>query len=451
MPGKRIAFAFLGLLPVYMAFAQVQSPKEIHIAEKIIAVVADRIILSSEIENSINDWTRLGMSIPANANCLFTEQAIISKLLMLQAIKDSLPVMDEEVDAEFDRRIKYYSKQTGNEMDDNAITDLKKSGRESLKESMLAGAMRQKITDAVKITPSEVKDFFEKIPKDSLPFIEPQMEIGQIIIYPLASKDLEQYTINELNNYKRQVENKTVSFCRVAKLSDEQGACSEHEINRNSPDWDPAFLSAAFRLKNDEISVPVKCRFGYYLVQMVARKGDNATVRYIFRSPAVTETEIGQARAALNAIRSDIMERKIGFNEAAFRYSDDKMVKTTGPFLLNTEGSTYLSPDQVDKELIDIVGKMNVGEISLPLLFINEQNQKAIRIIFLKYRSERHRMNIREDYTGVSRMALEAKKERTLERWISSKTPDYYIMLDDAMLAQCPQMRKYASSSNGKR
>jgi peptidyl-prolyl cis-trans isomerase SurA len=167
-------------------------PKKV-IADKIAVVVGDRIILQSDITNSIADIARQGGNIPDNAECLLLEQAIVSKILMLQAEKDSLPVSDEEVEGELDQKIRYYINQLGSqealeEMAGKSIYQIKDDARESVKEQKLAAAMQRKIVENVRITPVEVKAFFDKIPKDSLPFYESELEICQISSFPKASR-----------------------------------------------------------------------------------------------------------------------------------------------------------------------------------------------------------------------------------------------------------------------
>src|SRR5258706_8383421 len=187
---KKILTAFL-LLMTISAVAQSQSAKVV--ADKIAGIVGDRIILQSDIKNSIADIQRQGGTVPENADCLIMEQALISKVLMLQAEKDSLPVTDEEVEAELDQKIRYYINQLGSqsaleEMAGKTIYQIKDDARESVKEQKLAAAMQHKIVENVRITPNEVKAFFDKIPKDSLPFFESELEVCQIIIFPKASK-----------------------------------------------------------------------------------------------------------------------------------------------------------------------------------------------------------------------------------------------------------------------
>ena len=452
---KKIFTACLLLLFV-VASAQGQ-PKKV-IADKIAGIVGDKIILQSDIKNSLADIARQGGTVPENGECLLMEQAIISKVLMLQAQKDSLPVTDEEVEADLDNRIRTYINQLGSqealeEIAGKTIYQIKDDARESVKEQKLAQAMQRKIVENVRITPIEVKAYFEKIPKDSLPFYESELEIGQIISYPKASRELEQYIAGEMNNYKKQIEMKVTTFEQLAKkVSEDPGSRDrggQYQINRAEKTWDPVFMSTAFRLKEGEISSPVKSKFGFHIIQMVQRNGDDAIVRHILRIPPVTEEEISQARRKLDTVRSKIIAGTLGFNEAASKYSDDEAAKYTGPFITDREGSTFVTIDMLDKDMVGMLGKMKVGEFSQPTPFESEQGKKGVRVVYLKSRSQPHRMNLQEDYSKISNFALEEKKSKTMEKWLKSKLPSYYVMIDPGTAEDCPQLQKFSTDTKG--
>ncbi len=449
---KRL-FPVLLLILGYSVTANAQAQKVV--ADKIAAVVGDRIILRSDVINSIADIARQGGQVPDNAECLIMEQAIISKVLMLQAAKDSLPVTDDEVEAELDQKIRYYIAQLGSqdaleEMAGKTIYQIKDDARESVKEQKMATAMQRKIVENVRITPKEVKAFFDRIPPDSLPFYESELEIGQIVIYPKASRAIEEYIIGEMNNYRRQIESKATSFERLAKdVSEDPGSKErggQYQVNRNEKTWDPVFMSTAFRLKEGEISAPVKSKFGFHIIQMVQRLGDDAIVRHILRIPPVTDEEINATRAKLDSVRSRIIAETISFNAAATRYSNDDVVKYAGPFLVNREGAPYVTIDLLDKDMVTTISKMKVGDISQPVSFTDEQGKKGVRLIYLKSRSEPHRMNMTDDYSRISQFALEEKKAKALESWLKEKIPGYFIMVDPTTEKECPNLTKFSET-----
>jgi peptidyl-prolyl cis-trans isomerase SurA len=449
---KKVLFVLSGLV-LFAIASHAQSQKIV--ADKILAVVGDKIILQSDIENAIKDAQRNGTTLPPGSDCNILEQALVSKVLMLQAQKDSLPLTDEEVEAELDQKIRYYISQFGSQAElervaGKTIYQLKDDSRESVRERKLAEAMQKKIVDNVNVTPTEVKAYFDRIPKDSLPFFESEVEVGQIAVYPKASRDLEQFMISELNHYKQEIEAKQMSFDQAARMYSEDPGSKDkgglYEIDRNEKNWDPDFIRAAFRLKDGEISPVVKTKFGYHIIQMVQRNGDLATIRHILRIPPVTDAEMKEGIARLDSARSKIIAGTMDFNTAAFKYGEDEEQKYTGPYIMSGDGDTYNRIDELDKDVVATLSKMKVGEYSQPTVFNNERTgKKGVRIIYLKSRSEPHRMNLRDDYNKIKQAALEEKKYQALEKWLDNHIPNYYIMVDPEK-ATCQQLQKWTKA-----
>lgn len=456
MFGKRFFIILLSLFSIGCVYGQGQSQKIV--VDKILGVVGDRIILQSDIQNTISDMARQGEQVPAGAGCMILEQSLLHKILALQAEKDSLPVTDEEVEAQLDLRVRSSINQFGSvqaleEIAGKTVYQLKDDSRASIKEQMLANAMQRKIVENVHITPTEVKSFFDKVPKDSLPFLESEIEIGQINVYPKSSQDVEDYIYNEMMNYKTQIESGAVTFDALAKRVSEDPGSKErggtYEIIRGDKSLDPVFISTAFRLKPGEISLPVKSKlFGYYLIQTEDKRGDNANVRMILRTVPVTDSELDSAKTTLDSVRNEILQNKITFKDAAYKYSEDENVKNYGPFVLNDDGSTYITIDKLDKGMAATLANMKVGDISEPVVFSNEQGKKGVRLLYLKSRSEPHRMNLTDDYSKISAMALNEKKNQELDKWLIKKIPSYYILVDKEVSEQCPGLQKYQSTKN---
>jgi len=450
---KRFLLLSLSLFSVYALCAQSGTEAKKIVADKIAAVVGDRIIMYSDIKNTIADYVRQGAQIPQDAECQILDQAILSKVLMQQAEKDSLPVTDEEIEAELDQRIRYFISQFGTQeqlelVAGKTIYQIKDEARESIKENKLATAMQKKIVENVKITPTEVKNYFDKIPKDSLPYYESELEVGQILVYPKASRDLERYMIDELNNYKKQIETKVSTFDQLAKRYSEDPGSKErggqYEFTRGDKTIDPAFLAAAFRLKDGDISPVVKSKMGFHIILMEHRSGDNIIIRHILRIPPITQEEVNASVNKLDSVRAKIIAGVINFNEAATRYSEDESAKYAGPFFLNRDGAPYVTIDQLDKEIVVNLGKMKVGEYSQPVLFTDERTgKKGVRIIYLKSRSEPHRMNMHDDYDKIAQFALEEKKSKVLEKWMKEKIPTYYIQVDNDVKQSCTNLGKF--------
>lgn len=448
---KKLLFLFAAVTAAATVSAQ---PKKV-VADKIIAVVGDRIILQSDITNSIADARRNGNPVPENAECAILDQALVSKVLMMQAIKDSLPVTDDEVEADLDLRVRefirvYGSKEALETMAGKTIYQIKDDARESVKESKLAQAMQRKIVDNVKVTPAEVKAYFDRIPQDSLPFFEAEYQIGQIILFPKATRDMETYVVGELSNYKRQVENGTTTFESLAKrYSEDPGSKDrggQYQISRADKSWDPAFVAAAFRLKEGQISNPFKSKFGYHIVQLVERNGDEALVRHILRVPPVNDEEVVESTQKMDSIRNMLVKGTMDFNTAAGKFSDDEQAKFAGPYLLNRSGETRVTIDEMDKSIVAMLDKLKIGDYSQPIPFTDERTQKkGVRLIYLKEKSEPHRLNLRDDYNRIATAAMEEKKFKALDKWLTENMNAQYIMLDTD--ASCPQLQKWAQAA----
>lgn len=444
---KYITALFSFCIIATVSFAQ---PKKV-IADKIIAVVGNKIILKSDIDNTILDMQRQGMEVPADARCLSLEQAMGIKALVLQAEKDSLPVSDEEVDADIDNQIRYFISQYGSKDEvekvaGKSIYQIKEDFKEGFRDRKLASAMRNKIVEDIKITPNEVKAYFEKIPADSLPYYETEMEVGQIVVFPKASRDAEEYCIEQLTEYKKQIESGRKDFATVASIYSEDPGSKDrggmYEINRNQKDLDPVWLAKAFTLKEGQVSNPFKTRFGYHIIQLVSRAGDDAVVRHILKIPQVTQVEIKSGLQKLDSVRAKLIAGTIDFGTAVSKYSDDEASKFTAGMIQGRDG-TFLTIDQLDKDIVLKLRDLKVGEYSQPVEYSDERGKKGIRIIYLKTKTEPHRENLKDDYNKISQRAIEQKKEDAIEKWFNSKIQNYYIMIDDEYKG-CASLKKWA-------
>ena len=416
--------------------AEAQSARVL--ADKIAGIVGDKIVLKSEIINYIDDIKRQGGEVPQNAECFLLEKMMADKALILQAEKDSLPVSEEEVEAELDQRVRYFIMQYGGkeafeQIAGRTIYQVKEDFRKSIREGRLAQSMKKSIVEGIKITPTEVRNYFEKIPKDSLSFYEMELVVGQVVLYPKAGRELEKFAVDELLDYKNQVESGQKSFETLARLYTEDPGSKQtggrYEINKNDKQWDPNFKNGAFRLKEGQISPVIKSKFGYHIIQMVSRNGDDAVVRHILRVPQITEEDIDAARVKLDSVRSKLIAGTLSFGEAVDKYSEDENSKFTAG-LVSGAGGSFVTIDELDKDLVNDLNKLKIGEYSAPLVFKDEKEKVGVRIVNLRSKTEPHRENMKDDYNKISVRALEEKKNKAIERWFINKLPTYYIMVD---------------------
>jgi peptidyl-prolyl cis-trans isomerase SurA len=419
-------------------------------ADKIVGIVGDKVILQSDVNNAISDLQRQGQELPPDANCYIMDQQLSLKALVLQAEKDSIIVGDDEIEALLDNQIRgfvsqYGSKEALEEIAGRTVYQIKEDFRTAFRERKLAERMREKVVEGVKITPQEVKAYFEKLPKDSLLFYESEVEVGEIVMYPKAHKDLDKLAVDELNDFKSQVEAGTSRFESLASLytddTESKNSGGQYTINRTEKMWDPAFINNAFRLKEGQISPVFKSKFGYHIIQMVSRAGDDAIVRHILRIPKITDAEIKETVTKLDSIRARLIGNTLQFGEAVAKFSEDENSKFTGGMRQGQNG-TFLTIDELDKETVVMMKDLAVNEYSRPTPYLDQRGKQAVKIIYLKSRSEPHRENLKDDYNRVSQRALEIKKQQEMEKWFLSKVPNYYIKVDP-QFESCEMMQTW--------
>jgi peptidyl-prolyl cis-trans isomerase SurA len=420
------------------------------IADKIVGIVGDKVILHSDIQNAVSDLQRQNTQLPPDVECYIMEQQLIGKAMVLQAEKDSVLVGDDEIEALLDNQIRgfiaqYGSKEALEEIAGRTVYQIKEDFRQTFKERELAKRMQQKVVEGVKITPQEVKAYFDKIPKDSLVFYESEVEIGQIIVYPKPSRDLEKLAMDDLAEYKSQIESGKARFESLASLySDDPGTKSNgglFNLNRTDKGVDPAFLNQAFRLKEGQISPVFKSKFGYHIILMVSRAGDDAVVRHILKIPTVTDAEVQESVKMLDTVRTKLVNGSLNFGAAVAKYSEDDISKYTGGMLQGSNGN-FLTIDQLDKDMVTLLKDMKVGEYSKVTPYTDERGKKAVRIAYLKSRTEPHRENLKDDYDRIAQRALEIKKQGVLEKWFAEKIPTFYLLIDN-QFSSCSTLQNW--------
>lgn len=442
-----IIFCFFFLFMSAHVNAQVKKV----LADKIVGTVGDKFILKSDIENTLLDMKRQTQgeeNVILPTACQIVEQQLIRKALVLQAEKDSLLVTEEEVENAIDGKIRMFLQQFGSkevleEVAGRSIFQLKEDFRTQIKEQKLSENMQEKIVDKIKITPFEVRAFYNKIPVDSLPLYESEVSIAEIIVHPKANRDIEEYVIKQLSDYRKQIESGISKFDQLVKLYSEDPSAKENlgqfNINRNEKTWDPAFMAGSFRLKEGQISAPIKSKFGYHIIQLVSRSGDDAVVKHILRIPPITKDEINDTKKLLDSIRKEILANKMTFGEAVNKYSDDDGSKFSGGAITSSDGSSYVNIDQLDKDMVVMLKNLKPGDISEPQVYQDERGRQTIRLIYFKERTAPHKENLREDYNRVSQRALEEKKSKQMESWFKEHIPNYYIFVD-AEYRGCPEL-----------
>lgn len=424
-------------------------------ADKILAIVGrNHIILQSELEGALTQSVQGGMDITEEMKCQMLQQMILQKMLVEQAARDSVIVTDEEVEGSLDNKIRYYVSLFGSKekMEQNAgktVYQLKEENRDAVRESMTAEKMQGQIMQHIKITPAEVQTFYKSIPVDSLPFFPAMVEMGQIVIGPDVSPELEEYARKKLEGIRSHIVNDSASFEAQATIYSEDPGSRDNNgdlgvINRK--DVVPEFAAAAFKLQNGEISPIVKTKFGYHIIQMVKRQGEDAHLRHILVKPQYTTADYDKALRKLDSVRAELVSGKITFQEAVGKYATDEMSKRTGGMIVDLQsGATQMDIDKLDPALALMIDNLKPGEFSQPQIFDQPGGEKSCRIVYMKNITTPHKANLKDDYSKIQEVALQHKKSQQMEKWVNEKLPSYYVKLDPAF-KECTNIKNWDNS-----
>ncbi len=420
------------------------------IIDEIVAVVADKIILRSDIEIAFEQASKeLGINHDS-IKCQILEQKLIENLLIIKAQVDSLPVSEERVDAELDERIRYFAQQYGGEkaleeIYGKSINEIKATNRERIRNNQLASAMMSKIVKDVKVTPTDIKNFYNEIPVDSLPYYSAEVELAQLVFEPKISKESKAAALEKITELRRRIIEDGDKFSTLALIySDDKGsAVKGGELGYFGRGMMvPEFEGAAFRLKPDSISKVIETKYGYHIIQVIQRKGDEVNARHILIMPKIYASDMELARQKLDSIIQLVKMDSMKFEDAARKFSSDEVTKSSGGFIGSGGlGNTHIPVDELSKELNINVQTMEVGDISEPeLVTLPGPDQKKVwRVFYLKSETPPHRANLKDDYQKLQALAFEKKQQQTKLKWMERYRKQFYIQVNGTY-ATCPKL-----------
>jgi peptidyl-prolyl cis-trans isomerase SurA len=410
------------------------------IIDEVIAVVGADPILKSEIEENFLRFQAQGMSYGGDLKCKLLEDRMIQKLLLNQARLDSIEVSESSVFERVDAQVNYYISQIGSkekleEYFGKSTIQIKEDMREVMREEQMTQQMQQKITENITTTPGEVKRYFEKLHPDSIPIVQAQFEIEQIMIKPRIEQTEIDRIKERLREYTERVNNgDDFSTLAVLYSQDPMSARRGGELGFMGRGMlVPEFANVAFGLREPgKVSKVVETEYGFHIIQLIERRANRVNVRHILMKPEVSQNARDLAISRLDSIGDAIKEGKYKFEEAALFFSQDKDTRSNGGLLANpATGASKFEITQLPQEIAKTVQNMEVGIISKPFKIVNEKNQETFVIIRLKSKIPTHKATFNEDYQTLKEIVLAEKKAKKLEQWILEQQKETYISIDE--------------------
>ncbi|NNC85998.1 MAG: peptidylprolyl isomerase [Bacteroidia bacterium] len=443
----KLKFLNNALLVLLFCSTTVFAQQKSQVIDEIISTVGDEIILKSDVETQYMQYLAQGNYANDNVKCFILDQLLLDKLMLHQARIDSVEVTSARVDGELDRRMAFFIGQVGSEEKleefyGKSILELKDEFRSLIKDQLLIQSMQGNISGDITVTPSEVRSFYNGIHPDSLPLVNAEVEYVQIVKNVEVSEAQKEDAKKQLRGFKTRLENGE-DFGTIAVLysDDVSSAKNSGEIGfTNRGDLVPEYEAAALELSPGEISDIVETKFGFHLIELLERRGNQINTRHILVKPKVTTLDQQNAINVLDSIADMINAGKLTFAKAAMKFSDDEETKINGGKVVNpATANTKFETDGIDPTVFFQLDKLSVGEISKPALIPTLTGDPSYRLLKLVSRTKPHKANLVEDYQRIQEGALNDKKNRAMQDWVQSKRRSTYIEINDDF-KQCSEL-----------
>ena len=406
----------------------------------VIAVVGDYVVLDSDIDLALIELSSQGNSVKDITRCQLLGKLMEEKLFAHQAIQDSIVVTDTEVNGMMQERmdamveqigsmeklLKYYNKPSEEEF--------KTYFFDILKMNKLTTEMRNKIIDEVEVTPEEVRVFFKKFPEEELPEFGAEIEVAQILINPVITKEERQKVIDRLNEFKTDVLAGNGSFFSKAVLySKDEGTKSNGgfmRVNRKSP-LVKEFKEKAFSLDEGQISEPFETEFGYHIIQVEKIRGQDVDLRHILLIPKVSDQSLQEAKDKIINVRNKIVNGDISFANAARNASDEVETRANGGTLMNPKTmDPRFELTKMDPNLYVQVSDLQEGQVSQPVVDEDRLGRKTYKILTVTKRYGQHKADYAQDYLKIKKLAETEKQIKTIGEWTAEKIKETYVKVN---------------------
>ena len=430
------------LLTVLFFLSQFLFSQEREKIDGVAAVIGDFVVLESDIDKQFTQLRVSGVSMENISKCQVFGKLLEDKLYQHHAIQDSIEVNQAEIQSYVDQQVNAFAQQIGSM--DKLLEYYKKDSEQELRSEMfelnknseLAKKMQQSIIEEIEITPEEVRQFFNSIPKNDRPVFGTELRVSQIVVYPTVSQQEKQNVINRLKDFKADVIDNGASFISKAVLySEDPGSRTKggkYSINRKNSPMVKRFNEVAFSLSEGEISEPFETEYGFFIIYLEKIRGQEYDIRTILLRPKFSQKEIQETKSRLVNVRERIVSGEISFADAAIEASDEVETRFDGGLLINPETQDYnFELTKMDPELYAQIANLKEGEVSIVYQDEDRYNPVKFKILTVSNRYDEHVADFSKDYIKIQKLALQNKQLKEIEKWQNEKIFDTYINISN--------------------
>lgn len=416
--------------------------RESNVIDEVAWVVGDGPIWRSEIEEAYSQLQYENQKLQGDPYCVIPERLAIEKLYLHQADMDTVEVAESAVSAQVESRLNYFianlgSREKVEEYFRKSMPELRSELAETIRNMSRIRQVQESLTKDVKVTPSEVRKYYDNLPADSVPYIPLQVEVQLITVNPVIPREEIEAVKARLRGFADKVNSGESDFSTLAVLYSEDGsAVRGGEIGfAGRATLDPAYANVAFNLNDTKrVSKIVESQYGYHIIQLIEKRGDRINTRHILLRPKVSDKDLIDALARLDSVRADIVDKKkMTFDQAVPYVSQDKDTRNNHGIMVNENtGNARFEMSELPQEVAKEAAKLKVGEISKPFIMKDpKKNSDIVAMIMLTARIDGHKANLADDYQVIKDMYETAEKTKILTRWLETKINETYVKIED--------------------
>lgn len=417
-----------------------------NVIDEIVWVVGDDAILRSDIETQRLYMQNEGQRFDGDPYCIIPEQMAIQKLYLNQAKIDSIDVNENQVIQSVDQWMNFAVNQIGSrekleEYFGKKYSQIKDERKEMVREQQIVQQMQHKLIGEIKLTPSEVRKYYNELSKDSLPNIPTTVEVQIVTMEPKIPFEETDAIKARLRDFTEQINTGKMEFSTLARLysEDPESAKRGGELGFLSKGMlAPEFANVAFNLNDPKrVSQIVQTEYGYHIIQLIEKRGDRINCRHILLKPKVSDKELREATAKMDSLYADLQNNKFSFEEAATFVSFDKDTRNNKGLMVNqnyesnNSGTPKFEMQELPPEIGKVVYTMQVGDISKPFTMLTSKQREVVAIVKLKARTEGHKANLTDDFQALKAIVEAKKREELLNNWIAKKQKSTYVRISE--------------------
>lgn len=446
---------FSSFLIILLLACTFQAKSQEKLIDRVVATVGSGIILQSDIDMQYTQYLGNGGTPTDDFKCTALQQLIMTKLLSQQAAIDSIEVTEAQVDDQLNARMREMTRRAGTKERlegflKRSLLQYKEEMRPILTEQMKADAFQRTIVDKITITPQEVKQYFENLNQDSLPYFDTEVEIGEVVMYPELTKEEKSVFREKAEGFRKQVLDGT-DFGTVARFySEDPGSSMAGGELGFAPreNYVKEFSAMAFKLKAGEISPVFETEYGFHFLQVLERRGEEVNARHVLVTTKPTQASLDRLKGKIDSIYQKVADKKIPFSTAATIHSDNKETKFNGGMVVNQNRSTLIPINQLEKEVFMAIDTLQAGGITKPYQFQSQRDGKVgYKFTYLKTRIPPHKASLEQDFAKIQEAAQEDKTRRKLSEWFEKKTKGTFVHINPEYQS-CPELQMWLKEDN---